>query len=483
MLYTKTNYADLIEDTPYVLSEEKSNYSLITERHVQAMWLEQKYFRSLKTTSGEPVTVVSPGIWNSEAGPDFLKAHIRIGDTSMRGDIELHLNDEGWTQHAHHIDPRYNDVVLHLSLWNPHKARSITTCDGRDIAMAHLEEHLTIPLTRVVNLIDLDLYPYRRFVGSGRCSKSVFNRMTDDEASGFFHSAALWRLRQKHRHLAATSTDTRWQYAGGIAQALGYKHNSRPFLELFSELLVLRDLPEEQLLAIGMGACGFFEERFVARWGASQRYQHLQDLWWNHQPHVLFQVQLRLDHIRPLNHPVRRLAYLAKLISDGATARLENGLIDAWRSLWQPDASAKSHRNLLEHLLDTIPSYTDTYWESHYTFELEPRSKAISLMGQPLRREIILNAGLPLLYRDILERSDPHELAAFDSFYRSLRATASSKAEYLRYRLFGEKERGKLLSSASAAQGALQLHHDFCIHYEASCEGCPFVDRMSADTF
>lgn len=77
------------------VAEKKNVYHILTERHLQAMWLEQKYFHILKTCDGRHIEVISPGIWNSEAGPDFLKAHLKIGDQEYQGDIEIHLSQEG----------------------------------------------------------------------------------------------------------------------------------------------------------------------------------------------------------------------------------------------------------------------------------------------------------------------------------------------------------------------------------------------------
>src|ERR1700733_3251385 len=92
-------YLQLLENFPVEnseLAETQYPYLHITERHLQVMWLEQKYFRGLATPEGFPIEVISPGIWNSEAGPDFLKAHLRIGPDEVKGDVELHLSDEGW---------------------------------------------------------------------------------------------------------------------------------------------------------------------------------------------------------------------------------------------------------------------------------------------------------------------------------------------------------------------------------------------------
>src|SRR5437868_5565612 len=112
-------YKSLLSTIPIYVEEKANGYHFFTERHLQAVWLEQKYFKNLRAVSGEEIRVISPGIWNAEAGPDFLKAHLRIGNCDYKGDIEIHLAESGWYQHRHHEDPRYNNVVFHLSLWKP----------------------------------------------------------------------------------------------------------------------------------------------------------------------------------------------------------------------------------------------------------------------------------------------------------------------------------------------------------------------------
>ena len=72
-------YGLLVQAQPQLVAETKYPYETMTERHVQVMWYEQKYLKRMFTSEGEPIDVLSPGIWNGEAGPDFLKAHLVIG--------------------------------------------------------------------------------------------------------------------------------------------------------------------------------------------------------------------------------------------------------------------------------------------------------------------------------------------------------------------------------------------------------------------
>jgi hypothetical protein len=101
-------------------------------------------------------------------------------------------------------------------------------------------------------------------------------------------------------------------------------------------------------------------------------------------------------------------------------------------------------------------------------------------MGEDLKMEILVNTGFPLLFTEIQERGDFNELKAFQIFYGSFKASKTSKTRYLTHRFFGETLKGTLLEKAQNEQGAYQLHKDFCLHFEASCEGCPFVARYES---
>ena len=104
----------------------------------------------------------------------------------------------------------------------------------------------------------------------------------------------------------------------------------------------------------------------------------------------------------------------------------------------------------------------------------------LSLLGEPIKLELMKNTVLPLLYHHVTQRGDSEELSAFFNFYGSLAASPRNKLKYLKHRFFGEASKGNILLKADLEQGAYQLHKDFCLHYEASCEGCPFIDKFVA---
>lgn len=469
-------YSYLVPDTQTV-AEQPHYYQYFTERHLQAMWLEQKYFKDLTTATGEFIEVLSPGIWNAEAGPDFLKAHIRIGFKEYRGSIELHLSDEGWEQHGHHTDIRYDDVILHISLWQPKQIKPLFTKKGVPLLRSYIEPSLTIPIERILRLIDLDLYPYKQFIGSGKCSQTLFRSLPREEIVTLLKSAAEWRLEQKKAYLAMREPTPSLQFACGIAMALGYKHNAEALLELFSWLYRVRPHSWIETLAFALRACGFFEEKYKDKWKDSPLYQQLASI---SLPVDMPQIKLKLNQIRPLNHPIRRLVYLAYLVSDISIDTLLQRLLHYWSSKWTSCHDRKSFKKLFEDLQDLLPVYVDPYWNKHFLFETNTTDTFLPLMGQDLKKEILVNAFLPMLHSNIAKYGDSQEKDAFTLFYMAISAAQTGKTKYLIHRFFGETSKGSILKQAMSQQGAYQLHHDFCINFEASCEGCPFVDRYKA---
>lgn len=458
-------------------AEKRNSYNILTERHLQAVWLEQKYFKNLKTQNDELITVISPGIWNSEAGPDFLKAHIRIGNREVRGDIEIHLSQEGWYQHNHHTDPNYNNVILHVCYWMPVKERPSYTLNGKELLPVYLQPCMTIPEGRIVKLIDLDLYPYTHFTGAGSCSRILFNRLSEEKTASLLRSAAAWRLKAKHDRLNAKIDSSHHYLTGGMAMVLGYKHNAEAFLAIF-KYLVNKNIKSEQLLfAAALGLGGFFNEHHQKKWADSPFYCQLKDEFDKlAKDETAPSITLKLDKIRPANHPVRRLAVMAKMMSDPETLRLESRLFALWSSYWQ-SGSSKGWKKLKEWFLEMMPSYPENYWEHHYTFETKEQAKPVALVGNDLKREMLINVCMPLLYSEIESRGSDLEKSAFISFYSSFPAAKTKKSVYLNHRFFGSKNEKSAFSSADLQQGAYQIHHDFCVHFEASCQGCPFVER------
>lgn len=473
-------YRRLLDPQAASLAEVKAAYCFLTERHLQAAWLEQRYFHALKTAEGQEIAVISPGIWNQNAGPDFLKAHLIIDGREVRGDIEIHLVSSDWYHHGHHADPRYNGVILHVVIWASASGKGIYTSSQRHVPQTFLEKAFKIPLEKLSRIIDIDLYPHKVCSGTGRCAQGVFAQLSKEAAQHFFRSAAAWRLVQKHEYISGWVEDPRLYFASGIAMAFGYKNNTEVFLRMFLYLYPLKERGESALLAIAMGAAGFFQPHWHAKWGGADSYRYLKTLYLMHamtasdSPHFA----LSFQQVRPLNHPLRRLVALVKMICDPELVQYYIRMENLWTTSWRELHKAKKWRVLKEEWLRILPAYADAYWNRHFAFEENAKEEYLPLWGAPLKLEVIKNTVLPLLYQAISARGCSEEAEAFFHFYATLASAERHKLRYLQHRFFGDTAKGDILLKADLEQGAYQLHKDYCLHYESSCEGCPFVEKF-----
>ena len=87
----------------------------MNERLLQFIWQFQ-YFNhhELQSESGEELQIILPGRFNTNQGPDFLEAKIKIGEALWVGNIEIHVQASDWEKHAHEQDKNYNNVILHV---------------------------------------------------------------------------------------------------------------------------------------------------------------------------------------------------------------------------------------------------------------------------------------------------------------------------------------------------------------------------------
>ncbi|HPW62239.1 MAG TPA: DUF2851 family protein, partial [Cyclobacteriaceae bacterium] len=93
----------------------------MNESLLHYLWQFQ-YFdkRDLKTTVGETLNILKPGILNSDSGPDFSQVKVKIGDIDWVGNVEIHVQSSGWYEHKHDQDHAYEIVVLHV-VWEENK--------------------------------------------------------------------------------------------------------------------------------------------------------------------------------------------------------------------------------------------------------------------------------------------------------------------------------------------------------------------------
>jgi hypothetical protein len=107
------------------------------ERMLQYVWKQRLFAESdLTMSDGREISVIDPGIQNSDAGPDFFNAKIRIADTVWAGNVEIHERASDWAAHHHDRDKAYNSVILHVVGTDDGDA---STTDNRSVPKAILK--------------------------------------------------------------------------------------------------------------------------------------------------------------------------------------------------------------------------------------------------------------------------------------------------------------------------------------------------------
>ena len=103
------------------------------EDFLHYIWQYKLYKPNLLTVNGKAVEVIHPGTKNTDGGPDFFNAKLKIDGTLWAGNVEIHQNEKEWYEHRHHEDSAYDNVILHVvqknstSTFNS-KEREIPVC-------------------------------------------------------------------------------------------------------------------------------------------------------------------------------------------------------------------------------------------------------------------------------------------------------------------------------------------------------------------
>lgn len=313
--------------------------------------------KELRTTLGQTVEILDTGLHNTNAGPDFFNAKIKIDDTLWVGNIEIHSCSSEWYRHGHHHDAAYDSVILHIAetIDTP-----ITRSNGENIPQMQLSCPESLK-AHYEELCRADFYP--------PCY-SILSELSPLQIHSWMNSLQSERLEQKTKQVSERlkRCDKNWEDAFFItlARNFGFSLNGEAF-ERWANLIPLRAVDKHrdslfQIEALFFGQAGFLEEEIC-----DEYYEKLQKeyLYLAHK----FGLQ-RMDaslwrflRLRPGNFPHVRMAQLARLYyqSQGLLSQLlETTSIEQARTI--------------------LSAGTSEYWDTHYRFgELSPkRHKALS---------------------------------------------------------------------------------------------------------
>jgi hypothetical protein len=299
----------------------------ISELSLSAVWNDQRFGGPLRTTDGRLVEVVHRGTWTHGFGPDFRDAMVLLdGRDLLTGSIEIHLTTGAWRDHGHHLDPRYDEVVVHVV--QRHDGNETRRSDGALVPVVELgidEGEL-----RAIAVGGIDWQK----VGGEVCAEEL----TREQPAGI--RAILWRLGDVR--LAAKSARIEARLTGvppgevlyqELFDGLGFSANREPMRAVASRLpladceiaLGTVSLGRRLDLARGLlfGVAGFlplspvdasFARIGPAESGKAERFWFEAGSAWHGE--CLPATAWTRARVRPANHPALRLSAAAALVAN-----------------------------------------------------------------------------------------------------------------------------------------------------------------------
>ena len=344
----------------------------MNERLLQYIWQFQ-YLNScdLQTIAAQNLQVIFPGMHNTNQGPDFLNAKIKIGEATWAGSVELHINSSDWKRHNHSNDKNYNNVILHV-VWNHDVDLSLS--------FPTLELH-----TRVSKLLLKkyeELMQNRHFIP---CEEHI-HKVSELTLVKLKERLLIERLQQKALSIEAhlKKNNHYWEecFWWLLARNFGTKINSDAF-EKIARTIPINILAKHQhqllqLEALLMGQAGLLDKNFSESYPImlQKEYQFLR------KKYQLKKIvhPLHFLRMRPANFPTVRLAQLATIIQQS------HHLFGRIKDM----ADCKEVQGLFN-------VTANDYWHYHYVFD-ETSNFRKKTLGREMISNIMINTVIPMLY-------------------------------------------------------------------------------------
>lgn len=404
------------------------------EQLLHYLWKYRLYRPSgLTTTQGDTLEIIDPGLENTDAGPDFFNAKIRINGTVWAGSVEIHQKASDWLAHGHSADKAYENVILHV----------VETDDGtvfRQNGEAIPQLVLPIPeqvidnmewlLTRDSPVACLErlpaIDPVFRLQWMDALLAERLERKTDDIL----------------RWLDLYQKDWNEVFYILLCRNFGFGVNSDAFERLARSLplkCILKQRPSaSQVEALFLGQAGLLNDSTGNRHHyyrlLQQEYSFLRKKYGLEplEPHIFRNLRLRPDAT-----PYIKLVELAAIWIRHDT-------------LFSSVLSARTPRELKDFF--RVPA--SAFWDTHYNF-LRPSPHRKKQLGENALNMLLINTVVPLMFAyGLYHRMDEHKA-------RALRLLASIPPEHNSIiSLFSQV--GMKPRNAGDTQALIQLKRNYC---------------------
>jgi len=421
------------------------------EEFLHYLWKYSLYDQEkLLDNEKNKISVLYPGEYNRDSGPDFFNARISIAGTVWAGNIEIHTKASHFNMHGHQNDPAYNNVILH-----------VVAEDDKRVFNALGEEVLTSEIS-----FDPSLYDKYIFLVNNpyiiACQDDI-NKIDEILVHHWLNSLVIERFQAKRESIMKKYSDTgnNWDetFYRLLSRYFGFRVNTEPFEMLASSLpfRIIRKHADNlfQIEALLFGTAGLLETGLFKDALSDEYYLKLLKeytiLSAKYSLKPLHGWLWKFSRLRPSNFPTIRLSQLAAMLSTsgGLFSRvLEAKDINSVKELFEVSASM--------------------YWDDHFVFGKKSRSFTKSTGSQAVDI-LLINAVIPLIFvygqsRDNLDLSE-RAICFLEKVAPEENIIISEW-----------KKAGILPESAFFSQALIQLRNEYC--KKRKCLDCRIGNKI-----
>jgi hypothetical protein len=421
------------------------------EEFLHYLWKYSLYnAERLFDSDGNKISVIHPGEYNRDSGPDFFNARISIGGTLWAGNIEIHTKSSHFDIHGHHKDSAFNNVILHVVAENDKK---VFNALGEEV------------LTSVIEF-DPELYErYESLVNNPfiiACQNDI-NKIDSFQVRHWLNSLLIERFQNKSEAILKvfqeTGNDWEETFYRFLVRYFGFRVNTEPF-EILARALPFRIIRKHtdnrfQIEALLFGTAGLLDEGLFREALADDYYRDLikefKILSAKYSLQPIHGWLWKFSRLRPANFPTIRISQLSAMLC------VAGGLF----------TKVLEVRDISE-LTEVFEVSASIYWDDHFIFGKKSR-RFRKKTGSQATDILLINSVIPLIFVYGLSR-DRQDIC--ERAFTFLENTDAEKNV-----IISEWETaGITAASASDTQSLIQLRNEYC--KKRKCLDCRIGDKL-----
>jgi hypothetical protein len=404
----------------------------------------------LSDNDGNKITVIHPGEYNRDSGPDFFNARISIAGTLWAGNVELHTRSSHFDIHGHQNDRAFNNVILHVVAENDKK---VFNSSG--------EEILTVEIA-----FDPSIYEKYISLVNNHYIIACQDEIKKIDSVLLYHwlnALVIQRLQDKSESIlkifAETGNDWEETFYRLLARYFGFRVNTEPF-EMLATALPFRIIRKHadnmfQIEALLFGTAGMLEEGLFKEALSDEYYRNLIREYrilsakYNLQP--IHGWVWKFSRLRPSNFPTVRISQLAAMLS--VSGGLFSRVLEAAE---------------IKHVKELFEVTASPYWDDHFVFGKKSRNISKNT-GTQATDIFLINAVIPVIFVYGRSRDFQNISERALAFLENISAEENIIIQEW-------KTAGIVAKSAFYSQALIQLRNEYC--KKRKCLDCRIGSKL-----